>query len=302
VQRLAEDERAPFMSRIDRASAAIESGRLYLALYELEPAWEHTFASAFARDAGASDIAAFTARWKAAGEPRRGAALTAGPVVAEAFASAAETRGPATYRASLPYAQDSDVTSGWYYLGESRAVGAFASFVRALPWPSAPPRPAIRSIAPELDALDAEVTGAYKKMDRSQHPAYVGTSVTLKRARAAEAEQHYAGALLEYLIARYRFATLRAAATAAPPVPSPERLADARARLAPNVDHSIGELFVQMAEAAAARTDAAAQRGAAIILDDVLPAYHAALAPPVSPRRTTDAAPVTITLVRWPFT
>jgi len=46
----------------------------------------------------------------------------------------------------------------------------------------------------------------------------------------------------------------------------------------------------------------AQRRGAAAALDEVLPAYFAAVAPPQTVAAATAAAPVTITLVRWPFT
>ena len=303
AQRADDDQRAALTARLARASAAVEAGRNYLAIYELQPAWEAMFVSAFVHDSRISTLEDFRSRWKSIGEPRADTPVTATlPAVVEAFAAAAEARGPATYRASLPYAADSDVASGLYYLGESRAVGAFAAFVRGLPWPSFKPgqAPIQRSLAAELDALDAEVIDAYKKMDPAQHPAYVQTSVTLKRARTLDADGRHAGALLEYLLARYRFSVLRPGPL--PDPPAPERLAAARAALDGNHDHSIGQLFVQMAEAAAASTNVPVQRGAAVILDDVLPAYHAALKAPAGRIRTTVADPVTITLVRWPFT
>src|SRR5688572_2246331 len=261
AQRAADDQRAALTTRLARASAAVEGGRNYLAIHELQPVWEAMFVSAFVRDSRISTLEQFRSRWQSIGEPRTQTPGTGTlPAVVEAFAAAAEARGPATYRASLPYAADSDVASGLYYLGESRAVGAFAAFVRGLPWQ--PVRPgqaaAARSVASELDALDAEVIDAYKKMVPAQHPAYVQTSVAVKRARTLDADGRHAGALLEYLLARYRFSVLRPGAL--PDPPAPERLAAARAALAGDQDHSIGQLFLQMAEAAAASTDVPVQR------------------------------------------
>jgi hypothetical protein len=78
-------------------------------------------------------------------------------------------------------------------------------------------------------------------------------------------------------------------------------LAGARAALPAGTDHSIAQLFIEMAEAALQGSTDAVRRGAALIVGDVLPAYHAALRPAAS-TTAADPAAVTITLVRWPFT
>ena len=298
---LPEAQQAPVTTRLDRAAAALEAQRYYLALYELESPWEITRSFGFAREASRIDsLQAFTARWKAIGEPRAAGAAPPGlPLAAEALATAAEARGPVVYRASLPYADDSDIASGLFYLGESQAVTAFGALVRSIAFPSAGPRPALRPLTAEIDALDAEMTTAYEGMQPSEHPAWIVASVTLKRARALNDQGGHAGALLEYLLARYRFGTLRKGPL--PDIPAASALADARAALPAGADHSIAQLFVEMAEAALQGSTEAARRGAALIVGDVLPAYHAALRP-ASATTAADAAAVTITLVRWPFT
>jgi hypothetical protein len=63
-------------------------------------------------------------------------------------------------------------------------------------------------------------------------------------------------------------------------------------------DHSIGRLFVEMAQADLAE---AREERAAALVSDVLPRYFAAL----EASRPAARAPqprVTVTLVRWPFT
>jgi hypothetical protein len=46
----------------------------------------------------------------------------------------------------------------------------------------------------------------------------------------------------------------------------------------------------------------AQRRGAAAAIDDILPAYFAAVRPPSVTAPAAVAAGTTITLVRWPFT
>jgi hypothetical protein len=295
------DQRQGLAPRLDRARAALAANRLHLALYELEGAF--VSANAFAYAGAATDVTsadAFAQHWKAAGEPKA-AQPTArhAPLLLQALAEASEARAPVTYRASLPYGQDAGVPAGLYYLGESRALVAFADFVRRLGWPSNGAVPAVRSIAPELAALDAEVTTAYKDMTAAEHPRYIVVSVLLKRARTLNDAGAHAGALLEYLMARLRFFPLR---KTDPGIADAARIAEARERLGAGTDHSIAQLFVEMAEAAAESQDAAMKQNAAAILIDVLPAYHAALARPARDTTVAVKPAVTITLVRWPFT
>jgi hypothetical protein len=296
------DQRAGVETRLTRAKAALGAGRLHLAIFDLETVF--TAAGGFdaaAQAATVKTLEGFEDRWRAAGEPSSASGpSTSRPVLIEALAASAEARAPVTYRAALPYARDAGVPAGLFYLGESRAMTAFAAFARALDWRPAGPAPPLRSIAGEIDTFEAEVTEAYETMDASQHTAYVVTSVALKRARALAGADHHAGALLEYLLARLRFAPIRGGPSSSADLPA--RVARARDTLAPDRDHSIALLFLELAETLGASGDDEPRRQAAAILDDVLPAYHAALG---APRPLTAPEPdpaVTVTLLRWPFT
>ncbi len=68
-----------------------------------------------------------------------------------------------------------------------------------------------------------------------------------------------------------------------------------------DVDHTIGRLFLETAQALAGPGKDADPAAAQAIADSVLPRYFAALEPaaPLPPR---PAARVTVTLVRWPYT
>jgi len=295
-----DNQRAPLLQRLERAEAALGAQRTYQALYLLEAPYEGAAAFAFAASAGVQSPNDFLANWTELGPPRphRGAPRRV-PAAIDALAEAAEDRGPATYQASRPYAEDSGTDAGVYYLGESHAVMNYAAFARAGTWPDVGRRPAFRSIAAELAAFDREMTTKYETMQPASHPTYIRASAALKQARSLDEHRALEGALFEYLLARYLFAPLRGAPQADA---TSERIAAARALLPASEDHSIAQLFIQFAEEGLSSDNADLRRGASAVIEDVIPAYLAAIAP-AAPAATSDAsASVTITLVRWPFT
>jgi len=294
------DQQGTFVERLDRAAAAWKNGRSYQAMYLLEAAYEGGSAFAFAKSSGVNSSETFVKKWTELGSPkphsgRRGRV----PAAMDALADASKDRAQATYQASRPYAEDAGVAAGLYYLGESFAVMDFAAFVRSTSWPAAGRRPAFRSIASELAALDREMTTKYETMERANHPTYIRASAALKQARSLNDHGAYEGALFEYLLSRYLFAPLRGLPM---PEATRERLDAARASLPAGEDHTIAELLIQFGEEGLASDNAALRTGAAAVIGDVVPAYFAAIAPPQSTTTASDASAVTITLVRWPFT
>ena len=297
-----EQERASPIARLERARTALDAGRLYLATYLTEAGWEGAKNWTFVK--ASSDITtqeAFLKKWTAMGEPRPASRPRQArvPAVVDAIAAVAEGRGPSTYQASRPYSEDSGLFGGLYYLSDSHAVMQFAATIRGWDWPPAGTPPPFRSIANEIGAFDVEMTTAYEKMEKANHSTYIVASAALKQARTLNEQGRYSGALVEYLLARYLFAALRGPAAAEA---TPGQIADVRASLAGPVDHSVADFFFQLASEALAGGSDAQRRNAAAVLEDVIPAYRAAIAPATT--TTTSAAPaqVTITLVRWPFT
>jgi len=294
------DQQGTLAQRLDRAEAASKAGRFYQAVYLLEAAYEGAASFAFVSSSGVKSPEAFLEKWTELGPPKaRGGRSGPVPAVIDALAEASEDRGPTTYQASRPYSEDAGVDAGLYYLGESYAVMEFAAFLRSGPWPASGRRPAFRSIAPELATLDREMTTKYETMERANHPTYIRASAALKQARALNDHSAFQGAVFQYLLSRYLFAQLRS------PVPEAtrERLDATWAALPAGEDHSIAELFLQFGEEGLSSDNADLRASAATVIADVLPAYHAAIAPASTTPTTSDAAAaVTITLVRWPFT
>jgi hypothetical protein len=300
AERMPADTRPALNEALARADHALATGRPALAIYELEQPWEMVSAQKFldAHDKITTRDALIDL-WKRMGEPAPAPpAARRLPAIAEAFAAATEARAPATYRASLSLGTDADVPSGVYYLGAASSYAEYAAFIRQLPWPQPASAPAFRSIAPELAELERTVASAYQTMDRSEHSSYVRADVTIKLARTLDEHNQYAAAMLEYLLARYRFASIH------PPSGNvtPSRVRDRRNTLSAGRDDSIAQFFLDLTEAKLSSTNAADAGTPGIVLDDVLPSYTAALKPAAVTTAAAAGPQVTITLVRWPFT
>lgn len=303
-----------------RAETALRDGRRLLALNRLAAAREGLRAAGYVyslADAERKDPARFEAEWRRVGEllkdelgpPPANALDGVGPAAARAIAEAVLPQVRVYYEASLDYGQSTSPDSGLYYMGAALAQRELATLVRELGGRPAAPPPPLRSLAPELDALEAEILAAYRppaSIDR--HVDFIRASAALKEARELDTLGLRYGALLRYLQSLQRFAPVRSAAPAADATDAAAqtaleaRLREFDKRLAQgDVDHTIGRLFLETAQALAApgkETDPAAAQA---IADRVLPRYFASLEPatPLPPR---PAARATVTLVRWPYT
>jgi hypothetical protein len=317
------------------ADKEIAAGRLYYGAERLGEARQPLLAVAYrtARPEAGRDMERFMAAWREADAvltADEGRLKTGGwrgsPAAIRALGESASGQARHLYRAARDYAAADGPVSGLHYVGEALAALDFANFCRGLRFataaPAAPPTAPPRTVAPELAALEAKVRAAYvppRSIDN--HADFIRIHATLKHAAELDAAGLRFGALHAYLKARRNVDVLEAgwagrpapavAALRLPRDRASERLA-ARGR-----DDSIGTLFLQQADSLieqAAATDTAANpaaspapdpgtgaQTAAAILDDVVPAYFATLAPApdVAPPRA-DA--LRVTLVRWPYT
>jgi hypothetical protein len=184
---LPESSRAVVFTRLERAGKAVENGDSYLALYDLQVAFESEAGYRLAAEEKKHpDQDAFQRLWAAMGPPPEPPRRRADTLFVEAVAQSAEGRAPATYRASLPYAQDAGLAAGLYYLGEAHAMVRFASFCREVKLKSAGAWPEFQSIAPALARYEAEVVKAYDQADAPQRPQYAGVHVAIKLARTLD--------------------------------------------------------------------------------------------------------------------
>jgi hypothetical protein len=298
-----------------QAEDELRRGRRLLALDRLT-AFRHSAAAAlYASERPVverKELAAFEAEWKRIGavlrdvvSPHSGApdlAATIRPAFVRALAEASLSQARELYDASLEYGRNTEPQYGLYYLGAAQSHRGFVDIARAWTASSTARSPSLRSLRPEIDALQSDLLAAYHPpaaIDR--HAEFIVASAALKEARELDAAGRRHAALLRYLQAAQRVAALRPAVSVAP-MDVNRRLAESAGRLDATVDHSVARFFIERAESAlAAAATPPNEAVAAAIATDVLPRYFAALEParPVAP--ASDPR-VTVTLVRWPFT
>lgn len=303
------------LPQLERAREDLRAGRRLVALQTLSSVRADLSAAVYLSDrpeAERKDMAAFEAAWKRMGGELRDDLGTPSPTRFEglpayvrALSEAALPQVQAYYQASLDYGHNTTPGAGFLYLGTAQAQRELLAFYRTLPAPS--PRravPPLRSLRPELDALEAEMLSVYKPpVSIDRHGEFISASAALKEARELDAAGLRYGALLRYLQAAVRFAPLR---PASPPLEAgvlTSRLDELAARLsAGGIDNGIGQMFLEFAQADIARaTPGSAPTAAVSIANDVLPRYFSALEParPLPPQPEPQ---VTVTLVRWPYT
>jgi hypothetical protein len=97
--------------------------------------------------------------------------------------------------------------------------------------------------------------------------------VALKVARTLVDLDQSEGALLQYLVAKYRLENIVSPAQTGTADAIARELDAVRGRLVGRVDHSIAQLFLERAAALLESGDIPAIRSAGVIADLVLPAY-----------------------------
>ena len=298
------------------AVTAVRAGRRLYALHRLAAAHESLSASAYVESQPEKPGAAeFEAAWKREGDqlrdalapPSSGLFKGIGEAAVRGVAQAASMQVRIYYDASIDYGRNTAPESGLYYLGVARAEQELVSLCRRLGRVGEDrPAPPLRSLAPELDRLQSDVLAAYRPpASVEKHREFIALGATIKEARELDAAGLREGALYRYLQAVLRFAVLRGPAPQQPPEELiAQRLQEMARRAADRQsDHSIAALFMEQADAEAARApgDAASRATRDAIVTDVLPRYFDALRP-ASPPAARPVPQATVTLVRWPYT
>ena len=292
------DIKTPASERIAHADDALKHDRRLLALYELTGALPLLKAAEFAAAHRKDDL---QQAWNRAQIAKANVPAFASiePALARAIAEANATQAREYYDASLAYGNNTAPEAGIYYIGAANGCAFVADYVRHVALGREGSAPHLRSLAPDLDALEGEILAAYKPpASIDQHAKFIGASALLKEARELDAAGMRDAALLRYLESWLRIAPVIAPAIARADI---ERtLAREKARVeAAGGDESIAALFL---ESAAADLERSAEAPiASAIVTRVLPRYFAALAPAL-PQAKAVTPSATVTLVRWPYT
>jgi hypothetical protein len=182
----------------------------------------------------------------------------------------------------------------------------------------------------EIEALERDLLAAYRPpLSIDRRPDFIAASSTLKEARELDAAGLRYGALFRYLLAAQRIAAIRSDVRPFDTARMAAEIRSVQARLAASeTDPALGDLFVEIAAATAEDTTATSQVLATTVLTDVFPRYFAAADGRATTEDETFAAghvaaseksraaesiggpgaasspgtPVTVTLVRWPYT
>lgn len=259
-----------------------------LKLYRLRQPFSEieTFSFIAANTKAATDLVRFEELWKS--RDSRFNSLPPEielPALHRSLAQASRNRAEILYRASLAYAKIDSPTSGLYYLASAEASLRFFEFVLSLnAQPESPAQPRLDSEAVHaaLLALENETLEAFGADPANN--ALNGISSRLKEARELFDGGRLDGAALMLLEVR-----LALSKRAAKEMTTPETVT-----AGPSIEPNSMRAMMQ------SRAVAEDPTTAAIIRSQLLPLYDALSIPTAAP--VAETPPVTVTLVRWPYT
>jgi hypothetical protein len=305
--------------RLKEADSARSFGRLYLSLENLGQAEDyfHAIRTIEAKaDAIKDNLPAFEAEWGKASleyaaldKQARQRDWDRFPAAVRALSESAQGRTIPLLEGSRGFATSTKPQDGLAYMGEAKGEAAYATFLYGLsiarkgaPFP-------LRSVLPELEALQEKTNAAFQPpRSIDMHPRFINLNATLKFARELDSSKDYAGALYQYLEAVRHYGMLDST------LPDAAKQASLRSTVADELkkvatsrrDDSIAQAFLERAEGWLNKPEGALPsddewRAVQVILQQVLPAYYAALKP-AAPLQQRAARTATLTLVRWPYT
>lgn len=301
------------------AASALAAGRLYLSLEGLGRAEDHLHGARMLEekaDAIKDSLPAFESEWNKASvqlaaldKSARGRDWSHKTAAIRAISEAAQVRAIPLLEGGRGFATATKPKDGLFYVGQAQGEAAFAEFVSKLNAPrKAAPAP-LRSLLPELEALQEKTNAAFQPpRSIDMHPRFIALNATIKAARELDSSKAYAGALYQYLEAVRHYGMLDPAA------PDAAKQASLRTALAAELkknsaakrDDSIAQIFLERAGGWLNKPEGAAPsadewRATQVVLQQVLPAYYAALKPAAPPQQRAGRT-ATLTLVRWPYT
>jgi hypothetical protein len=305
--------------RLKDADSARSAGLLYLSLENLGQAEDYFQAIRTIEakaDAIKDNLPAFETEWgkatleyAALDKQARQRDWNRFPAAVRALSESAQGHTIPLLEGSRGFATSTKPQDGLAYLGEAKGEAAYATFLYGLsiarkgaPFP-------LRSILPELEALQEKTNAAFQPpRSIDMHPRFINLNATLKFARELDSSKAYAGALYQYLEATRHYGMLD------PVVPDEAKQSALRNHVAEELkkvstskrDDSIAQIFLEKANGWLNKPERAAPspdewRSVRVIVEQILPAYYAALKPaaPVQRQATRTA---TLTLVCWPYT
>ncbi len=310
------DDAAAFAEARDEAAAAIEAGRLHLALDHLVMSLEVGPGLIYraAMTEKIKEQAAFEAEWRAqatlASERERKAATVScpgAPAHVRALTERALNRSAHYYDAALAMAKATAPANGLFYLGRARGQFDLQRICESLATKGSLESPRVRPLTGELQALELRTAEEFARpgAGTEKHGQFIVLNASIKEVLEMNESGLYHGALYEYLDATRRLGML----SGEPPDDREALLekatAYARRFQEDGTDHGIVLAFLESALADLENDEAEdeALAKAAVIVEDVVPAYAEVVGTMAKrPQPEVAADQVAITLVRWPYT
>ncbi|HEY6253181.1 MAG TPA: hypothetical protein VI685_24755 [Candidatus Angelobacter sp.] len=301
------------------ASAALAAGRLYLSLEKLGQAEDFLQGARNLEEKTEvikESLPAFESEWGKASvqltaldKSARQKDWNRSPAAIRAISEAAQGRTLPLLEGGRGFATATKPKDGLFYMGQAQGEAEFAIFVSRLDFQRKATAIPLRSLLPELLVLQEKTNAAFQPpRSIDMHPRFIALNSTIKFARELDSSKSYAGALYEYLEGVRHYGMLN------PVVPDAARQTALRSAVADELkkaeaakrDDSIGQIFLERASGWLNKADGAATsedewRAVRVILEEVLPAYEAALKP-AGPMQQRAGRTATLTLVRWPYT
>lgn len=301
------------------ARESANAGQLYLSLEKLgqvEDLLQGARSAADKAEVEKAGLPAFESRWGKASlrltaldKDAHAREWKDSPLAIRALAETAQGRAIPLLEGGRGFATATGAKEGLFYVGEAEGEADFSTFCASLQFEGKRSSFALRSLLPELQALQEKTNAAFKPPKSIDlHTRFIALNSQIKLAQELDASRFFGGALYAYLDAVRHYGMLDA-----PPL-DPSAQGQVRkdvARLTKDLaassgDNSILQLFLERANSYVAHPDGSAPstdewRGARVIVDQVVPAYYAAQKP-AAPVTTPSGKTVDITLVRWPYT
>ena len=249
------------LQEIETLNLATQKGLEHYALHRLYRVWPMTSAYEAMKvndKIDNKDLDGFEKHWKAAGveltEQEKQVSLkklATQPLLVRALGESALTQVHPLYQSSELFGQNTAPIYGRHYLGLAQGNLTFTLYCQNLNLPKPASSPALRSFAPELKKLEAQVIKDYSQPESKEfNTIYIVANVTLKQAWDLEKEKRYAGELFQLLEATRVMGFVAAKAK------DPQPLADQQAQLAQwkqrlktaSGDQSLGLMFLEQAE------------------------------------------------------
>lgn len=226
------------------------------------------------------DLDTFTKFWNAS-KSRFGAAPAArGTLIEKALQQQALNRAEKVFFAALPYTKADGPSSGPYYVAEAEGNRRYAAFVRSMASDADARSPLSQAtLQKALDALHGDVIQIFEKDPTGR--AMIPVSSKLKETRELLDAKKLEAATVSLLESRYELSKR-----------APNANAPSSSVAAPN--DPIGALWNEIASIEV-------PDNARVVRNEVIPLYASLLAHPVV-RTARTKPPVTVTLIRWPYT